>query len=60
MSRKSKGYTKKNLAKARRARTIEQLNTFPDLSFMYRHTAEMRKMLKGVDLDRFERLAGGG
>ncbi len=31
-----------------------------DTSFRYKHDEQMRKMLKGVDLDRYERLADGG
>lgn len=54
--------TRKKLHRAaeRRAREAKSEKRVIDSSFMYRHTQEMRKMLKGVDLDRFERLAGGG
>jgi hypothetical protein len=53
--------TRKKLHRAaqRRAADAKSERRVIDNSFMYKHTQEMRKMLKGVDLDRFERLAGG-
>jgi hypothetical protein len=37
------------------AAKVERSN---DSGFRYRHDAEMKKMLKGVDLDRYEQLCG--
>ena len=58
MSRKTKTHTRRQLHRAARRRALEQKQVSADATFMYKHTAEMRKMLKGVDLDRFEALAG--
>lgn len=51
MSRKKKLYTKKLLVRARRRQTLEELDNQKtnDTSFRWKHDAEMRKMLRGVD-----------
>lgn len=41
------------------ARERKEDRAVADSGFMYRHTDQMRKMLKDVDPDRFERLADG-
>lgn len=56
---KQRTYTRRHLHAARlRAERTAKVRE-GDSSFRYRHDAEMRKMLKGIDLDRFEALADG-
>lgn len=51
--------TRRHLHKVeRRAREEAKVARGEESTFRYRHEAEMRKMLKGVDLDRYEALAG--
>ena len=60
MSGKDRAYTKKQLH-ARRVRAEKDAKADRpevDNSFRRRHDDEMRKMLNGVDHDRFEQLAG--
>jgi len=57
---KGKRNTRRGLHRiARREREERKAERGEDSNFRYRHDAGMRKMLQGVDPDRFERLADG-
>jgi len=52
--------TRRHLHRAERhARELAKAERGEESNFRYRHDAEMKKMLRGVDLDRYEALAGG-
>lgn len=57
---KTRLHTKRHLKRAARHEAEERKSETQATSgrFAYKHTAEMRKMLRGVDLDRFEALGG--
>ena len=58
--RKQRLNTRKHLhAAERHAQAERKAERGEESSFRYRHEAEMRKMLKGIDLERYEALAGG-
>lgn len=51
--------TKRHIHAARLREKREAKEARPDSTFAARHSDQMRKMLKGIDLDRYERLADG-
>lgn len=61
MSKKVRMNTRKHLhaARLRALREAKAERVVTESSFRYSHEAEMRKMLKGVDRDRYEFLSRG-
>lgn len=56
---KDKRYTKKQLHRRKQRAAKDAVAVRLDESFRYKHDDSMRKMMKGVDIDRYLRLAGG-
>ena len=61
MSKKTRLNTRKHLhaARLRALREAKAERVVNESSFRYAHEAEMRKMLKGVDLERYDFLSRG-